>query len=114
MRGAAPTKEERETLNGIGVTLPTPKSARGSKRVYTIDWEDIGEFDLEPECPYCRKKIAFDCDSGSGDIDCPHCGAALDVSWGPLVAEVEFGITLSPKITEADRKYIAWKKGEAA
>lgn len=106
-----PTREDYELLGAMGVKLPALKYASGSAELRGyLDYYDLESFDLECKCPFCERAIKFDQDSTDGDMECPHCKAGIYAEWGELVAELDVSVTLSPRLSEADRKYIAWKK----
>jgi ribosomal protein S27E len=109
------SEEDRTALASIGVTLPAATRARGSATLSrTIDAEDLEQFELRCPCPHCKTAIVFDEESRGSTVDCPSCHATINITWGSVVTDIEVSVALSPQLTDADRKYLQWRKERAA
>ncbi len=111
MSAMPPTKEEREALKTLGVSVPSGSLVHGSSAgQFGLEWDDIGKFYTEGNCPWCESKIEIDQDTDE-DIECASCGKALRIELES--AEIEFYLLIRPTITETDRKYLQARKEPA-
>lgn len=115
MRRGPITKEERELLTAIGVSVPAPTHAYGTAELrHWPDYADLGKHKLDCKCPFCAASIVFTEEGPDGDIECPHCKAPLSVTWKEIDRIVDIGVTISARITDADKKYLEWKRSPEA